>query len=84
MHNEEEYLKLREEEGKMFKKFCFRLKGTAKMSFYHGNIISLGIGLNMAQTSLRQKLEVKTLNSSTPINLNMSSVTLTAFRMTYP
>ncbi|KAL8957512.1 MAG: hypothetical protein Q9193_005236 [Seirophora villosa] len=46
MDNEEEFLKLCEKQGKMFKTFCFGLKGAAKLFSYHGNATSSGIGLN--------------------------------------
>ncbi|KAL9058201.1 MAG: hypothetical protein Q9206_002032 [Seirophora lacunosa] len=49
MDNEEEFLKLCEKQGKMFKTFCFGLKGAAKLFSYHGNAASSGIGLNKPQ-----------------------------------
>lgn len=58
MEDEENFLKLREEQGKKFKTFCFGLKGAAKLFSYHGNAISSGIGLNKGQQRLRRSRSV--------------------------
>ncbi|KAL9633946.1 MAG: hypothetical protein Q9204_003195 [Flavoplaca sp. TL-2023a] len=54
MENEADFMKLRQEQGKKFKEFCFNLKGSAKLFYYDGTAISSRVGLNMAQTSQHQ------------------------------
>ncbi|KAL8924262.1 MAG: hypothetical protein Q9172_002775 [Xanthocarpia lactea] len=58
MENEADFIKLREEEGKKFKGFCFNLKGSARLFYYEGTAISSRVGLNMVQTS-QQQIQVR-------------------------
>ncbi|KAL8900477.1 MAG: hypothetical protein Q9207_005678 [Kuettlingeria erythrocarpa] len=55
MKNEVDFLKLRQEQGREFKNFCFDRKGSARLFYYDGTAISSRVGLNMVQTSLQQQ-----------------------------
>ncbi|KAL8670305.1 MAG: hypothetical protein Q9168_005145 [Polycauliona sp. 1 TL-2023] len=52
MDHQDEFLKTCAEQGRVFKEFCFGLKGAQKLFSYRGNATSSGVGLNHASQPL--------------------------------